>query len=556
MSVNQQLDYAKAEDFSMALERLGGENLLREKFPNILQMLHNTREWHQELSKEDAAEDESTGYEDTFEIVNLCKNPAKNSDKNAAGDGAVRVSGSDVLSESSMSLVQKAPFLHISTVIQDPKFGKVFASDAVHDTDANNLKVGLTVNHDALNYTANPSLETRSDFMAVGKVNGKSVCVADRTSKVLTIDLAESKPDIIRISVKQPVPKNEKDAMRIVYGQRNDPTASYIFNAAQSRTLGDVRYVEVYFPFSIEVELDEDFQYYDAAPVSFGENFLASLASDVVKGGSVHFNTVAASKIKTTLNDKKNKLLLDFSYENTTHNYWEVQMPLTKKQTEGWFNFHLQFTVQYTFKNYPGEIFRTPILVTSEDLPPSTNMVKVKQAKIVWGCLGKDTQLLTENGYRPITEIKPGDKLYTDKGYIKLKNMVTGTEGKIVAVGVTEERTLLLTEKHPIATERGVIYADDLAVGDKLKMDDGSFREIYYLEVIDYNDRVYSPELEESALIAADGIMVGDYLTTADAVEETEKEPEPLEPELLEELIRWSEYQKEKMKEELAREEA
>lgn len=547
MSTGQQLNYAKAENFSMVLEQFGGKNFLRENFPNMLRMLQNTHEWHQELSEN--AGEEPAGYEDTFEIVNLYGDAEEND--------AARASETNILSESSMSLVQKASFLHVSSVIQDPKCGKIFASDAVHDTDANKLKVALNIDRKALRYAQNPCLETKSEFMAVSKVNGKSVCVANRTNKTLTIDLAEGKPDVTSVTVKQPVSQNAGDKLiRVVYNGRSDSNASYNFKMAKDRTYQGTRYVDVYYPFLIEVKLDEDFQYCADYPVSFGDDFMASLASEVVQGGSVHFNTAYIGNIKSSLEDAST-LKLEFPYQGgTTANFWGIQMPLTARQTKGEFDFHLQFTVRYVNKSYPDEVFQTPILVTSKDLSPSANMAVVKRAQILWGCLGKDTKLLTEDGYRHITEIRPGDKLYTDKGYIKLKNMVTGTEEKIVAVGVSEGQTLFLTEKHPIATDRGIIYAVDLTISDKLKMGDGSFREIYYLEIMDYNDAVYSPELEESALIVADGFVVGDYLTTADAVEEAEKEPEPLEPELLEELIRWSEYQGQKMKEELAKEEA
>lgn len=546
MSTGQQLNYAKAENFSMVLEQFGGENFLRENFPNMLQMLQNTREWHQELSEN--AEEGSAGYEDTFEIVNLYGDAKEN---DAAGE-----STTNILSESSMSLVQKASFLHVSSVIQDPKCGKIFASDALHDTDANTLKVALNIDHKVLRYAQNPRLETKSEFMAVSKVNGKSVCVANRTNKTLTIDLAEGKPDVSSVTVEQPVSKDTGDKLiRVVYNGRSDIYASYNFKMAKDRTYQGTRYVDVYYPFLIKVKLDEDFQYCADRPVSFGDDFMASLASDVVQGGSVHFNTAYIGNIKASLEDAST-LKLEFPYQgDTTANFWGVQMPLTARQTNGKFDFHLQFTVRYAKKSYPDEVFQTPILVTSEDLTPSANMASVKRAQILWGCLGKDTKLLTEDGYRLITEVNPGDKLYTDKGYIKLKNMVTGTEETIVAVGVSEEQTLFLTEKHPIVTDRGLIYAVDLMVGDKLKMEDGSFQKIYYLEMMDYNDAVYSPELEESALIVADGFVVGDYLTTADAVEEVVEDPEPLEPELLEELIRWSEYQGQKMREDLTKEE-
>ncbi|MCH5251893.1 MAG: hypothetical protein J1F22_02865 [Lachnospiraceae bacterium] len=541
MSTYGKMDYTKEEHFLAALEHFGGKDFLQENFPNMLQMLYNTREWHQELNRKN--EDEPVGYEDSFEIMELCQSDTKNE----RGE-----SGTSIVSLSNMSLVNKASFLQISSVVKDPVNGVIFASSAVHDTNRNNLENPLTVDSKLMSYTKSPKVLTVSDFMAASKVNGKSVCVANTINRTLEIDLANGKPDITNIVVNQPAPKNEQAfVIRVVYNGRTDNDASYNFKMATDWTSGGVRYVRVFFPFSITVNLDDDFQFCNDTPVSFGDDFMVSLASEVVQGGSVHFNTATPyiDKIKSTIDG--NTLTLDFSYQaDTDFNYWGIEMPLTLKQAEGVFDFHLQFTVNYAYKDNPGEILHTPILVTSEEYPESQNMVKIKQARILWGCLGKDTQLLTEDGYRNISEVKPGDKLYTNKGYIRLKNMVTGTEEKIVAVAVSEEKTLLLTKKHPIATERGIIYADGLTIGDKLKMEDGSLREIYYLEIKDYHDKVYCPELEESALIAADGIMVGDYMTKVDVVEEPEEELEPLEPELMDELIRWSEWKEQKMKEE------
>lgn len=543
MSINQELNYAKADDFSLALEHFGGKEFLKGNFPNMLQMLYNTRELHQKLT--DNAQDEPVGYVDTFNIVNLCPHPEQ---RNAAG-----ISGTAVLSVSNMSLVQKASFLHISSKIWDPVSKKPYASEAWHTEDANTMKTELPVSYSALDYTKNPRLQTVSNFVTVRKVNGKSVCVTNNVERVMEIDLADLKPDIKSIKVDQPVPKNPADTLiRVVYNGRTDPYANYNFKNVRDEMIGIVRYVEVYYPFSISVELDDAFQYC-REPVKLEEEFMAYLASDVVQGGSVPFHTSYTKNIRSSVNG--NTLKLDFSYQGDTDaNFWGTKMPLTARQAEGAFNFYLEFSVFYTFKGDTSTVFSTPIIVTSENYPGSSNKVSVKPARILWGCLGKDTRLLTEEGYRNISDVKPGDRLYTDKGYIRLKNMVTGMEEKIVAVGVSEENTLLLTEKHPIVTDRGIIYAADLTISDKLRMEDGSFREIYYLEIKEYNDQVYCPELEESALIAADGIMVGDYLTTVNVVAEPEEEPEPLEPELMEELIRWSEWQRQRMKEELAKE--
>lgn len=534
MQKNKMLNYVNDDHFHIVIERFGGESFLKEKFPHILKMLYDTREWHKSTGKSD--DSQNIGYIDTYRIVEL---PLITED-------AIVPS---VYASSEMSLVDKASFLYMSSTLSDPKYQKVFGGYAIYDNNKNKIKKELTVDSSLLNYCKGPSVQTKTSFMAVTKVNGKSVCVATPQEKILNIDLSEVSSVVESITVNDPKPKKETDTfIRVVFNGRTDNEAAYNFKNATDEYIGNKRYVKVFYPFSIKVQLADGFVFKTDNPVNFDSTFNLSLASNVVDGGEVHFNTTQIDKIKTEVNG--NTLVLNFPYSpNGDENYWGVEMPLTNKQTEGYFDFHLNFSINYSY-NGLGDL-STDIVVSSEDLPQSENFKKIIQSKILWGCLGKDTLIRTECGLKKISEIKSGEKIFTEKGFVKLKNMVTGTEEKIIAVGLSEDNTLLITKRHPIATERGIIYAEDLSISDRLKLEDGSYKEIYYFEVIDYNDKVYSPELEESHLISAEGIMVGDYLTPIDAVNEPEKIPEPLEPELLDELIRWTEIKNEQIQKEV-----
>lgn len=534
MSKSEMLNCANNNHFQIVIERFGGERFLKENFPNILKMLYNTREWHK--SKNEANDNQNIGYTDTYRIVEL---PLKTENSIVPS----------VYANSIMSLVDKVSFLYMSSTLSDPKHQKVFGGYAIYDNDKNKIEKELTVDSSLLNYCKEPSVQTKTTFMAVTKVNGKSVCVATPQEKVLNIDLSEMSSVVKSITVNDPKPKKETDTfIRVVFNGRTDNEAAYNFKNATDEYIGNKRYVKVFYPFSIKVQLADGFIFNTDNPVNFDSSFNLSLASNVVEGGEVHYSTAQISKIKTEVNG--NTLVLNFSYSpNGDDNYWGVEMPLTNKQTEGYFDFHLNFNINYSH-NGLGEL-STDIVVSSENLPQSENFKKIIQSKILWGCLGKDTLIHTEYGLKKISEIKVGEKIFTEKGLVKLKNMVIGTEQKIIAVGISEDNTLLITKRHPIATERGIIYAEDLSISDRLKLEDGSYKDIYYFEVIDYNNKVYSPELEESHLISAEGIMVGDYLTPIDVVNEPEKIMEPLEPELLDELKRWTEIKNEQIQKEV-----
>ena len=534
MQKNEMLNYANNDHFQIVLERFGGESYLKEKFPRILKMLYDTREWHKTIAR--ANDDQNVGYIDTYRVVEL---PLEKEDAVV----------SSVYASSEMSLVDKMSFLYMSSTLNDPKHQKVFGGYAIYDNNKNKMKKELTVDSTLLNYCKEPSVQTKTSFMAVTKVNGKSVCAATPQEKNLNIDLNEVSSVVKSITVNDPKPKKETDTfIRVVFNGRTDNEAAYNFKNATDEYIGNKRYVKVFYPFSIEIQLVDGFVFKTDNPVNFDSSFNLSLASNVVEGGEVHFSTAQIGKINTKVNG--NTLTLDFSYSpNSDDNYWGVEMPLTNEQAEGYFDFHLNFCINFSYSGL-GDL-STDIVVSSEDLPQSENFKKIKQSKILWGCLGKDTLIRTECGLKKISEIKAGEKIFTENGFVKLKNMVTGTEEKIIAVGLSEDNILLITKRHPIATERGIIYAEDLSISDRLKLEDGSYKDIYYFEVIDYNDKVYSPELEESHLISAEGIMVGDYLTPIDAVDEPEKIPEPLEQELLDELIRWTEIQNEKIQKEV-----
>lgn len=539
MSQFEKMDFSKTEVFASVMEKYGGEEYLKENFPHILQMLYNTREWHMKQGVNDTNE----GYQDAYNVYEL---PLTDVTENESDSSSI----SAVWSRSEASLTQPVAFIHMDSVIEDPIKGHQFNAYAGYELNVQNIHYDFRVTRDMLQYTQDAKrVRTVTNFDTVTNIDGKSVLTSGSVTRSMEIDLVNLSSDIKNITVSQPAPKDpEKDAViRVVYNKRTDDQAAYIFPNAQCRQVGSTDYVMVFYPFVVDVELDDIYEFDEYAPISFGQGFELSLASKIVKGGRVYSNMSVVDKIKKTV--KGNKLTVDFAYSpDTDDNYWDVDMPLTAKDTWGEFSFHLQFRVNFKIKGSgSGNMYHTTVLVTTDATEDSPNKALVKKSHIVWGCLGKDTRIRTEDGYRKISDIKVGDKLFTDKGYIRLKNMVTGRDDKVVAVSVSDDAILYITLKHPVATRRGIIFADDLMVGDELQMEDGTFKEMTYLEIVAYNDTVYSPELEESALISAEGIMVGDYLTPVDVKEEPVEEPEPLEPELLKELIRWSELQKEKL---------
>ncbi len=527
------INLSTKEGYGRVLEAFGGQALLQEKYPRILQMLKDSKEmWLSSKPENDA---QSNGYQDTCRIFAL---PVHSSGLLEYG----------LYAESKMSMVNPYQMLIMTSKTWDPSTKKVFASFSEFGENTQKIKKSTQIDHSYVAYAENLKIETETYFYCIGDVDGKFVLKQNPEVKYLETDLSTSRPIVKKILVSQPKEKKGSDIIRVVYNGRKDPDAAYNFVDAEDWYIENVRYVDVYYPFLIDVELSGDgktFTFDDEKPVDFNM-FYMSLYSEAVKGGEVHFSTSKLDDIEWKLTNN-HSLHFDFQYcENGDKNYWGVQMPLTNAQASGYFDFHLNFRIN--FKDIYGSKYFADIIITSEDLPSSDNMVKIKKSSILWGCIGADAMIQAQEGKKKIQDLSVGEMIYTEQGYKKLVNIVTGTEPEMISISVAGSEKLLLSSKHPIVAERGVIEAGDLAPEDRVRMHDGSYQNIANPERVPYGGTVYSLELETSEMIFANGIMVGDYLTVAETErsEEPQNELTPMDPELRAELLQWMQEFKKK----------
>ena len=531
--LQETLNLAAEGDYQKILGFFGGEKSLSQKYPHILQMLKDTREW--KLSKND--EEIPDGYQDSFRILAVPLSP----------EGSVNIG---LFTESSMSLVNQSEMAMMIGKVYDSSSGKVFASFSDSDENVYNMVKRSLIDHSLVAYADNLKVMAETQFLSVSKVNGKSILNNDPVISRLAIDLNTVKPLVETVSVIQPKEKDGAEYIRVVYNDRHDDEAAYNFKCAKDHYHGGIRYVDVYYPFQVKIKLagDGSIITFDDEAISVEDSYITIL-SDVVKGGKVHFNTALMSKISWKRIDDCTALI-DFGYDSATEmNYWGVQMPLTAEQDEGYFEFHLNFPIHLKTKS--GDKLTTVIVVTSEDIPKSENMVKIKKSSILWGCIGENALIMTQDGDKLVQDLRVGDMIYTEQGYKRLVNIVTGNEPEMISVTVSNHEKLLLTPNHPVVAERKVLAAKELSSDDRIRLSDGSYAHIIALEQIPYRGKVYSLELEQSEMIFANGLMVGDYrmlsctqksdnVITNDATEQSDSLSNS-DPVLYKELLMWME---------------
>ncbi len=546
----KQLNFAQPDDFLQAMDYFGGEDFLKNNFPRILHMLYDSKLLHDRYSNGESETKDKNGYSDSYKLFLV---PEK--DIEVSTDNQKEPICSGIYAMSEMNLTSQRSFLHMSVNISDPSRGKVYYSYAVHDENKSVMKNAQRVSRAMLNYEDVAEAHVHTEFLAVESKNGKAVCRAGVVIRDLGININNLADDVQSVEVSAPLPKNKTgDKIIIVYKDRSDKNAAYSFKNAYKV---DDRLVTTFFPFDVSVTLADDLVFDKESPVSMDENFYIALSSSAVKGnndgggGEVHFNEAYKAK-NITIRAKGNKLMLRFPYAPERFaNYWGTDMALSGDIAQGDFDFHLNFQINYYYPGVPECKMSAVIVVSSDGLENVNNspcVAKVKKSQIQWGCLGKDVRVMTTEGEKLVSELSKGDVLITDKGMSALKQLVTGRSERIIAVGETEENAVQLTEEHAILVKRGIIRASELMPFDELKAADGTWKEIGYLAGMDYNDMVYSPELEESGLIQVNGYWVGDYHTLPEDEPVKVEMAESIDQELMEELRRWSAWKDAEMR--------
>ncbi len=139
-----------------------------------------------------------------------------------------------------------------------------------------------------------------------------------------------------------------------------------------------------------------------------------------------------------------------------------------------------------------------------------------------YGCLAKGTLVtLADFTSKPIEEIIAGDVILANGITMVVGDISTGKEA-IPMYRITDSRghSLLLTEKHPVLTTQGTLWASELTKGDVIFTEKGQAK-IVGIDTEEYDDSVHNLKLEvltnsnvlpnaNSNAFFANGILVGD----------------------------------------------
>lgn len=142
----------------------------------------------------------------------------------------------------------------------------------------------------------------------------------------------------------------------------------------------------------------------------------------------------------------------------------------------------------------------------------SGGKVSLGWLNLLWGCVAKGTLVRMADGSdRPIENLRVGDLLMDTQGFVRIINIIKGTENTMWAVRTESGLELRCSEGHPILTDRGMVAIEKLRGDMKLIDAEGMPQAIVGIWKESYGGEVYNlaTSFEDYDELIANGLVVG-----------------------------------------------
>lgn len=474
-------NFAIDSHFDFSLNRLGGEKLIRQKYPELYKIMLYTREKALKAAAMPKAapvlgDDYTYGFIDSMKLRTVNFHPQDTLD-----------------SASSIELVKPAPAVAIVCEVTDLTYGKTVDGFSVFDNDTGMLAHSIVrqaselLRKDSYDFRVDSTL-SKIDYDGEGKPIFTSVTEYSERYSVIN-----ERSMVKEITVRDPMPVKHPGAGKTVifYNNRKGPDCDYYYDNVRA----DKNTVDTYIPFYGTVEFDS---YFKPCYVDFEHpGFLLQI--ETKNNGVAQFNTAHMNEVKWSLD--ASKLTWEFPV-----NWYDS---LKRNDFGGATDVDFYCRLPVVLDRFPNPI---NIVISSRDHEhPDATFKKINQLEIMWGCFAKDTRIKMADGLlKQIQDIKKGDRVKTESGAAAVMEIISGAEHDMMVIGTSKGNRIMVTKDHPMLTESGWKTADELNAADILMMEYGkdSIEELYTKE---YNDKIFSIKIDAQEAIIAEGFYTGDF---------------------------------------------
>lgn len=517
--VPMNLDLSDDKHFNFLLDERGGNEYLKNYFPYYHQTLHNSR---QNAIK---AKNSKTSFAPTY--LTLLEKVANGDDVSKDWHDLVQITGlvaqqiygsSDhvVHATALVSFVDGLQSMNAMLTIGNPNTGKMIAQTNISQLYDQGYNTVITAHGTAKN------LDGIEASLSIDYVPYKTKVPVHQVMKIPILDKIDPSEPII---VTDPVHKpgvNNVGFIKVCMG-RHGADCDYEYTAQPQPT-----------PPTPTIAVSGSVTYAGTIGQPGPDSTKFGIYFFVMKrdGGGAQFFT------------KESEAYENFTLSNNDHTLsWNF--PPATFESAPWTQGNevdLNITVAICVDS---QITNTCFQVSSlKGIDENDSIAKIDVLKFFWGCLSADSLILMKDGSKKrVDSIKVSDRVQIDDSgsYLSVVDIITGKEEKpCLRITTENNRSLLVTDEHPIFKFDGFCLAKELRIGDFVKTESGFERvsnvseELYDGTI--YNLKLGGNENQEQAGSAhyANGIFVGDGNMQGFLLEK--RKAEAMKPRSIEEL--------------------
>lgn len=466
-----ELDLANSEHAEYIAECYGGENHFKSSYPNLYAKFQNGITHAAQLKENGLKDDEPQGFQDAAYILDV----AYLSDKKclyAVGD---------------LNLKETAAYMSLCMEIY--KDGERVAQ---------NTKYYQNKYYGAVDCYSNPfdipqgeEQKYKAVLTAAWEPKGANYMRAMLAYNDTTSIVGTNVEVVDTLTVNDPIHKvsPEDGPITVSYARESDLDYSY-----PGKPAGGLQ--EVFLDMSGEVKLKS------GHPYGRFIEFDAVLECDGY--GTIFYEQSKPGQYIKESDDKT-------SFTWKMNNEWNNVIP----ESVGFGTRQHTFDMQIAFY-CDGDNEEHRIVVSSKDYPDLEKLnsyKKISKIQLRWGCMAEDTDILMADGStKTAKDIVKGDKIKDKDGNTDtVTNITTGTNQTIYHMKLAAGHELLVTDMHPICTDRGFVAVRNLNSETRVCVAGGEsdYSDVLYCYPEEYSGKVYNFDLENGNTLITNGIVTG-----------------------------------------------
>lgn len=526
-NMSHEIDFSNPEEANVVLEHLGGEGLLKARFPKVYQAFLNTIDKHKALSPlsvDGRLEEGVIGLKNGAFVGPISlKSFGKTSIEGRLGDENTNNGEAEglIIGMSSVQGTEDWPVAYISGYMKDETDGEMIHTFSQRLSGTNSYD-GIQ-HHDVrdLNQLGNHTLTNCIQCTSIGHDNTLLSLKAENRTFVL--NGLSSNVDCINID--DPRSMVGHNPIRMMYARKpgSSEMSDYIY--PDNRMISSSNTVKTLFPVKGKITFKDDL-----IPIGYNTELSKTLPTLKYLGKGVCTYNYTQEEIASCFKiSSNNPQVVEFQLKED----WKSVLGISAYEGSdaiGNIRFEFSFYITAKIRDTETVVNQAFAICSTETLgddqayyDSSADIVAyLPPISIQWGCFGKETKfLMMDLSEKPVSELLRGDMIVGEQGcLLEVHDIVSGYEETIYKICTVGGKQLEVTGEHPLATKTGTMRARDITSKMILLCADEREDEVEFCYKKPYEDTVYNIVTEGiSNWVIANGILAGNFSMQNEFVE-------------------------------------